>query len=63
MVGAVDFDADACRTYRANHPETRLLDMDIRQVNPEDFADLIPGKLDLLVVCAPLPAIQQPKSP
>lgn len=53
VVGAVDFDAGACRTYRANHPEVRLLEKDIRQANPEDFAELIPGKLDLLVVCAP----------
>ena len=53
VVGAVDFDAGACRTYRANHDEVRLLEKDIRQVDPEEFADLIPGKLDLLVVCAP----------
>lgn len=53
VIGAVDFDAGACRTYRANHDKVRLLEKDIRQVDPEEFADLIPGKLDLLVVCAP----------
>ncbi|WAJ38604.1 DNA cytosine methyltransferase [Pseudomonas sp. GOM7] len=53
VAGAVDFDAGACRTYRANHPEVRLLEKDIREASPEEFADLIPGKLDLLVVCAP----------
>lgn len=53
VVGAIDFDAGACRTYRANHPEVRLLQNDIRLANPDDFADLIPGKLDLLVICAP----------
>lgn len=53
VVGAVDYEAGACRTYRANHPSVRLLEKDIRQVNPDDFADLIPIKLDLLVVCAP----------
>ncbi|MDW2777350.1 DNA cytosine methyltransferase [Pseudomonas sp. YQ_6] len=53
VVGAVDFDAGACRTYRANHPTVRLLEQDIRLTDPDDFADLIPGKLDLLVVCAP----------
>lgn len=53
VVGAVDFDAGACRTYRANHPEVRLLQKDIRQVDPNDFADLVPGGLDLLVICAP----------
>lgn len=53
VIGAVDLDAGACRTYRANHPEVRLIEKDIREVKPKDFADLIPGKLDLLVVCAP----------
>lgn len=53
VVGAVDFDAGACRTYQANHPEVRLLQKDIRQIDPCEFADLLPGKLDLLVVCAP----------
>lgn len=53
VVGAVDFEAGACRTYRANHPSVRLIEKDIRQVQPDEFADLIPGQLDLLVVCAP----------
>src|SRR5690606_26721034 len=53
VIGAVDFDAGACRTYRTNHPEVRLLEKDIREVEPDEFTDLIPGKLDLLVVCAP----------
>lgn len=53
VVGAVDFDPGACRTYRANHPDVRLLEKDIRLAKPKEFADLIPGKLDLLVVCAP----------
>lgn len=53
VIGAIDFDAGACRTYRANHPEVRLLEIDIRQADPEAFADLILDKLDLLVVCAP----------
>lgn len=53
VIGAVDFDSGACRTYRANHPEVRLLEKDIRTAEPDDFADLISDKLDLLVVCAP----------
>ncbi|MES2818725.1 MAG: DNA cytosine methyltransferase [Pseudomonadota bacterium] len=53
VVGAVDLDAGACRTYRANHPEVRLIEKDIRTVQPKEFADLIPRKLDLLVICAP----------
>ncbi|AFJ47173.1 putative site-specific DNA methylase [Shimwellia blattae DSM 4481 = NBRC 105725] len=53
VVGAVDFDALACKTYSANHPSVRLLQQDIRKVTPEQFSDLIPNGLDLLVVCAP----------
>ena len=53
VVGAVDLDHGACRTYRANHPDVRLIEEDIRSVSPDRFADLIPNKLDLLVVCAP----------
>ncbi|WP_312481596.1 DNA cytosine methyltransferase [Stutzerimonas nitrititolerans] len=53
VVGAIDFDVGACRTYRANHPEVRLLQKDIRLADPNDFADLIPDELDLLVICAP----------
>ncbi|CAI0819078.1 Modification methylase HaeIII [Serratia entomophila] len=53
VVGAVDFDVGACHTYRANHPTVRLLEKDIRDVDPDDFEDLIQGALDLLVVCAP----------
>ncbi len=53
VVGAIDFDAGACETYRANHPEVRLLQKDIRSADPEEFADVITNKLDLLVICAP----------
>jgi DNA (cytosine-5)-methyltransferase 1 len=53
VVGAVDFDPGACQTYRANHPGVRLIEKDIRQVDPDEFADIIPNRLDLLVVCAP----------
>ncbi|MEL7981629.1 DNA cytosine methyltransferase [Vreelandella titanicae] len=53
VVGAVDLDVGACTTYRANHPEVKLVEKDIREVSAGDFDDVIPGKLDLLVVCAP----------
>lgn len=53
VVGAVDYEAGACRTYRANHPDVRLVEKDIRQVDPGVFSDLISERLDLLVVCAP----------
>lgn len=53
VVGAVDLNTKACATYRANHPEVRLVERDIREVSPLEFADLVPNKLDLLAICAP----------
>jgi DNA (cytosine-5)-methyltransferase 1 len=53
VVGAVDFNPQACFTYRANHSKVRLIERDIRQVNPNEFDDLIPLQLDLLAICAP----------
>jgi DNA-methyltransferase (dcm) len=53
VVGAVDLNPGACETYRANHPEVRLIEQDIRTTSPDDFSDLIPEMLDLLVICAP----------
>lgn len=54
VAAAVDNDAVACRTYRANHPNVRLVEDDIEQIEPHNhpaFAHL--GTIDLLVVCAP----------
>lgn len=53
VVGAIDLNTKACATYRANHPEVRLVERDIREVSPCEFADLVPKKLDLLAICAP----------
>ncbi|MGE7095483.1 DNA cytosine methyltransferase [Pseudomonas fulva] len=53
VLGAVDFDPGACKTYKINHPDVRLIEKDIREINPIEFADLFKEKLDLLVVCAP----------
>jgi|SRR5690554_356182 len=53
VVGALDYDHGACRTYRSNHPDVYLVEEDIRKVHPDVFSHLIPEKLDLLVVCAP----------
>ncbi len=53
VIGAVDYEVGACRTYRANHPNVRLIESDIRKVDPSVFSDLIPDRLDLLVICAP----------
>ncbi|MEZ5519875.1 MAG: DNA cytosine methyltransferase [Dokdonella sp.] len=55
VVAAVDSDKIACSTYRLNHPQTRMIERDIRAVDPQDIRDIdLRGyDLDLLVVCAP----------
>ena len=55
VVAAIDNDPVACQTFRSNHPQTRMIEGDIRKVNPNDIRkkDLGGRNLDLLVVCAP----------
>jgi len=55
VVAAVDNDAVACATFRANHPRVRLYEQDIAQVDPQLIRDrqLKGEDADLLVVCAP----------
>lgn len=55
VVAAVDSDPVACATYRLNHPSTRMIEGDIRRIDPREIRrkDLKGRNLDLLVVCAP----------
>jgi DNA (cytosine-5)-methyltransferase 1 len=53
VVGAVDFNEKACATYEANHPETLLVNRDIREIDPKVFNPVVKGRLDLLAICAP----------
>lgn len=55
VVTAVDSDQIACSTYRLNHPGIRMIEDDIRKVDPRSIraVDLQGHDLDLLVVCAP----------
>jgi DNA (cytosine-5)-methyltransferase 1 len=55
VVAAVDNDPIACETYRRNHPAVRIIEKDIRRVDPSEIRrkDLGGSNLDLLVVCAP----------
>lgn len=56
VVAAVDSDALACATYRANHRSTLLLEKDIRDIDPADLMaelGLTEGELDLLAGCPP----------
>ncbi|MHC5537710.1 DNA cytosine methyltransferase [Singulisphaera rosea] len=56
VLGAVECEKTAIEGYRANHPETRLYPLDIRDLPPEqvkrDFG-LRKGALDLLAGCPP----------
>ena len=56
VVAAVEADPHAAATYRANHPDIRLLQEDIRSVDPEMLRKelkLPPGELTLLKACPP----------
>lgn len=56
VVGAVENDADAVSSYRANHATVDIVDADIRSVDADDLRrrlKLRPGSLHLLKACPP----------
>ena len=55
VVAAVDNDAAACATYRLNHPQIRMYQEDIRQLDPKVVRNecLKHKPLDLMIICAP----------
>jgi DNA (cytosine-5)-methyltransferase 1 len=56
VLAAVEIDHNAAATFRANHPEVRLLEEDIRAVEPERLRSdlgIAPGDLRVLSACAP----------
>ncbi|MDQ8698165.1 DNA cytosine methyltransferase [Hyphomicrobium sp. LHD-15] len=56
VVAAVDTDALACATYRANHRATLLLEKDIQDIDPAELMvelGLKEGELGLLAGCPP----------
>src|SRR6266511_2078953 len=56
VVGAVDIDPLACRTYRQNHPDVKVWERDLSSVNGTVLMgdlDLRRGELDLLAACPP----------
>ncbi|MEO8360407.1 MAG: DNA cytosine methyltransferase [Vicinamibacteria bacterium] len=56
IVGAVEMDALACETYRANHPRARIWERDILSVTATEIlkaTGLQPGELDLIAACPP----------
>ena len=51
---AVELEAHACATYKANHPEVRLLERDITGVSGKEILEVAgPGGVDLLAGCPP----------
>lgn len=56
VVGGIENDALAAETYRLNFPDTKLWDVDIREVSSAEVMrelDLEAGDLDLLAGCPP----------
>jgi len=56
VVGAVEIDLLSAETYKANHPEVRVWEDDIRNVSPRKVVSelrLREGDLDLLAGCPP----------
>ncbi len=56
VVAAVEIDALACKTYRANHSDVRLWEEDIRKLSAADILQelgLEPGDLSLVAGCPP----------
>ncbi|NBT36134.1 MAG: DNA (cytosine-5-)-methyltransferase [Betaproteobacteria bacterium] len=39
MCYANEFDKNACKSYRANHPDANLVEGDIRQIEPDSIPD------------------------
>jgi len=56
VIGAVDVDPLSVETYRANHPEVRVWQMDIRDIEVSELRELLGvenGQIDLLAGCPP----------
>lgn len=56
VVGAVEIDSLAAKTYRANHPSVTLWRRDIRTLSADRILRrlrILPGQLDLLAGCPP----------
>ncbi len=56
VIGAVELDALACRTYRLNHKRVKLWEIDIARLSGAVIMKdlkLKPGDLDLLAACPP----------
>jgi len=53
VCAAVEIDEAAAKTYRVNHPETAVIEKDVRDVTANDLRNYCKGQLSLLSGCAP----------
>lgn len=54
LVGALEKDPLAAKTYKINHPEVTVIEKDIRDTNPDEFETLIDApSIDLVAGCPP----------
>ena len=54
VVAGIEIDSKAASAFRANHPDTVLLEEDIRKLNPGRLSEILKGKtLHLLAGCPP----------
>src|SRR2546421_12880641 len=56
VIGAVEIDALACKTYRLNHKRVKLWEKNIARLSGAAIMkalELQPGELDLLAACPP----------
>ena len=54
VVAAFDNDADSIAAYRLNHPDTKVFEGDIRDVDTDDIRELLGGEpLHFLAGCPP----------
>lgn len=56
VLGAVDIDPLSIKTFKANHRNVYVWEIDIRQLDPKEMLemlDILPGELDLLAGCPP----------
>jgi len=64
VIGAVEIDELACKTYRQNHPKVRVWEKNILKLTVKEVMeelDLEPGQLDLLAGCPPCQASRRSK--
>lgn len=49
VVVAVENDADAAETLRANHPETNVVECDVRETTSDELLELADGPIDVVI--------------